>query len=55
MKQTHILLMAAAALTLGACTHKTHFEVDMPQDEQTDKYPAPNGRGFLGQMRGSDQ
>ena len=48
MKQTYILLMAAAALTLGACTHKTHFEVDMPQDEQTDKYPAPNGRGFLG-------
>ena len=40
--------MAAAAFTLGACTHKTHFEVDMPQDEQTDKYPAPDGRGFLG-------
>ena len=48
MKQTCILFMAAAALTLGACTHKTHFEVDMPQDEKTDKYPAPNGRGFLG-------
>ena len=40
--------MAAAALTLGACTHKTHFEVDMPQDEKTDKYPAPDGQGFLG-------
>ena len=48
MKQTHILLIAAAALTLGACTHKTHFEVDMPQDEKTDKYPAPDGQGFLG-------
>lgn len=40
--------MAAAALTLGACTHKTHFEVDMPQDEKTDKYPAPDGQGYLG-------
>lgn len=49
MKQTHILLIAAAAaLTLGSCTHKTHFDVDMPQDEQTDKYPAPDGKGFLG-------
>lgn len=49
MKQTHILLIAAAAaLTLGSCTHKTHFEVDMPQDEQADKYPAPDGKGFLG-------
>lgn len=48
MKKTYILLIAASALTLGACTHKTHFEVDMPQDEQTDKYPAPQGRGFLG-------
>lgn len=48
MKQTYILLMAAATLTLGACTHKTHFEVDMPQDEQTDKYPTPDGLGYLG-------
>jgi len=48
MKKTYILLIAASALTLGACTHKTHFEVDMPQDEKTDKYPAPDGQGFLG-------
>ncbi len=48
MKQTYLLLMAAAALTLGACQHKTHFPEDMPQDEQTDKYPAPDGQGFLG-------
>lgn len=48
MKKTYILLIAAAALALGACTHKTHFEVDMPQDEKTDKYPAPDGQGFLG-------
>ncbi|MBP3202275.1 MAG: FimB/Mfa2 family fimbrial subunit, partial [Bacteroidales bacterium] len=48
MKQTCILLMAAVALSFGACTHKTHFEVDMPQDEQTDKYPAPDGLGYLG-------
>ncbi len=48
MKKIYILLMAAAALTLGACQHKTHFEVDMPQDEKTDKYPAPDGLGYLG-------
>lgn len=48
MKKTYILLIAASALTLGACTHKTHFEMDMPQDEKTDKYPAPDGQGFLG-------
>lgn len=48
MKKTYIILMAAASLTLGACQHKTHFEVDMPQDEQTDKYPAPDGIGYLG-------
>ena len=48
MKKTYILILAAAALTLGACTHKTHFEVDMPQDEDSGKYPAPEGQGFLG-------
>lgn len=49
MKKTYIILLTAAALlSLGSCKHKTHFEVDMPQDEQTDKYPAPQGRGFLG-------
>ncbi len=48
MKKTYILLMAAAALTLGACQHKTHFPEDMPQDEKTDKYSAPDGLGYLG-------
>ena len=48
MKQTYLLLMAAAALIVGSCQYKTHFPEDMPQDEQTDKYPAPDGRGFLG-------
>ena len=48
MKKTYIILLSAVLLGVAACTHKTHFEVDMPQDEQTDKYPAPDGRGFLG-------
>ena len=48
MKKTYILLIAASSLILGACTHKAHFEEDMPKDEQTDKYPAPDGQGFLG-------
>lgn len=48
MKKTYILLTAAAALTLGACTHKPHFEVDMPQDATPGKYSAPEGQGFLG-------
>ena len=39
MKKTYLLLMAAAALILGACTHPTHFELDMPQDENPQKYP----------------
>lgn len=33
---------------LAACSHPTHFEVDMPQEEQTDKYPTPDGLGYLG-------
>jgi hypothetical protein len=48
MKKTYLLILAAAALMLGACTHNTHFELDMPQDENPQKYPAPNGVGFLG-------
>ena len=49
MKKTYIiLLLSAALLGVAACTHKPHFEVDMPQDEQPDKYSAPDGRGFLG-------
>lgn len=48
MKQTYLLLMAAAALSVGSCQYKTHFPEDMPQDEQTDKYPAPDGLGYLG-------
>ena len=48
MKKTYILFIAVAAFTLGACTHKPHFEVDMPQDENPGKYPAPDGQGFLG-------
>lgn len=48
MKKTYLLLMAAAALILGACTHPTHFELDMPQDENPQKYPAPQGVGYLG-------
>ena len=48
MKKTYILLMAAAALILGACHHATHYEDDMPQDEDSGKYPAPNGKGYLG-------
>ena len=48
MKKTYILLIAAAALILGACTHKPHFEVDMPQDENPGKYPSSEGQGFLG-------
>ena len=48
MKKVYIILMAAAALVLGSCSHPTHFEADMPQDEDTHKYPAPDGLGFLG-------
>ena len=48
MKQTYLLLMAAAALSVSSCQYKTHFPEDMPQDEQTDKYPAPDGLGYLG-------
>ena len=48
MKKTYIILLSAVLLGVAACTHKTHFEVDMPQDEQSDKYPAPDGIGYLG-------
>lgn len=48
MKKTYILLMAAAALILGACHHATHYPDDLPEDEDTGKYPAPDGMGFLG-------
>ena len=48
MKKTYILLMAAAALILGACHHATHYQEDMPQDEDPGKYPAPDGKGYLG-------
>lgn len=48
MKKTYILLMAAAALILGACHHATHYPDDLPEGEDTGKYPAPDGMGFLG-------
>lgn len=48
MKKTYILLMAAAALVLGACHHATHYQDDMPQGEDSGKYPAPQGLGYLG-------
>ena len=48
MKKTYILLMAAAALTLSACQYKSHFQVDMPQDEDPGKYPSAEGIGYLG-------
>ena len=48
MKKTYILLMAAAALILGACHHATHYTDDLPEGEDTGKYPAPDGMGFLG-------
>ena len=48
MKKTYLYIIAAAALMLGACTHPTHFDLDMPQDENPQKYPAPSGVGFLG-------
>ena len=41
-------MMLAALLMAGACSHKIHFEVDMPQDENAGKYPAPEGLGYLG-------
>jgi len=40
--------MAAAALVLGSCHHPIHFDVDMPQDENPDKYPSGDGLGYLG-------
>lgn len=39
--------MAAAALTLGACQFKIHFQEDMAQGEDTGKYPAEEV-GYLG-------
>lgn len=48
MKKTYILLMAAAALILGACHHATHYTDDLPEGEDTGKYPASTGLGFLG-------
>ena len=48
MKRINLILTAVATLSLLACSHKTHFEVDMPQDEQTQKYPSADGYGFLG-------
>ena len=48
MKKTYILLMAAAALILGACHHPTHYKEDMPEGEDSGKYPTPDGQGFLG-------
>lgn len=48
MKKTYILLMAAAALILGACHHATHYTDDLPEGEDTGKYPASDGLGFLG-------
>lgn len=33
---------------LGACTQENHFDEDMPQDENTDKYDKSAGVGFLG-------
>lgn len=48
MKRIHLILTAAATLSLLACSHETHFEIDMPQDEQTQKYPSSTGYGFLG-------
>ncbi len=48
MKRINLILTAVATLSLLACSHKTHFEVDMPQDEQTHKYPSSDGYGFLG-------
>lgn len=48
MKKTYILLVAAAALILGACHHATHYTDDLPEGEDTGKYPASAGLGFLG-------
>ena len=48
MKKINIVMMLAALLMAGACSHKIHFEVDMPQDEDGGKYPAPEGLGYLG-------
>lgn len=39
--------MIAASLTLSACRHKNHFEVDLPRDEQSQKYPG-SPIGYLG-------
>ena len=48
MKKINMILMAFAVLTLGSCSHAIHFDQDMPQDENTSKYPAPDGLGYLG-------
>lgn len=40
--------MAAAALVLGSCSHPAHYEEDMPEGEESGKYPAPEGIGYLG-------
>ena len=48
MKKYYILLMAAAALALGACHHPTHYDDDIPEGGEGGKYPTPDGQGYLG-------
>ena len=40
--------MAAAAFTLTACHHGSHFDEDIPQYVDPDKYPTDEGIGYLG-------
>lgn len=48
MKKFYLILMAVAALSFSACQFKPHYQEDMPQDEDPDKYPAGELMGYLG-------
>lgn len=48
MKKIKTTILLVALLMAGACTQKTHFQVDMPKDENAGKYPTPEGLGYLG-------